>query len=104
MSEIIGGMRFPYETISSNTDFEAGCLVSLCEDASSSSFFSHPFTGRPGTDLPGYCGPFLYLKTIEYGYDTEDDNPKDYRYDVVIWNDRLIEINIGRLERYSLTE
>ena len=95
-------MMFPYTIITGiNSDlFEEGCLVSVREGASPSSFFTHPFNAQPGMELPYVSGPFLYLKTIEYAYDLEDDNPKDYRYDVVIWNDRLIEINIGRLERY----
>lgn len=89
---------YPYIEVENRDGLIPGYLVKRKATAGRS-FFAHPFDGNGGWDLQPKAGPFLYIKTVEYEHGPEDDYPKDYQFDVVLWEDRLIEMSVGRLQR-----
>lgn len=92
--------RYPSKEIKNEQGLAPGILVSR-RKGTSSAFFKHPYDGLPGCALAPDAKVFLYIKTVEYQHDLEDDNPKDYHFDVVLWEDRLIEISVGRLQKFA---
>lgn len=91
---------YPCKEINSSLKLVSGILVKRIR-GSSAIFFEHPYDGLPGSALTPEAKVFLYVKTVEYPYVQEDDAPEYYQYDVVLWEDRLIEIQSGRLQKLT---
>ena len=92
-------VMFPCKEIKSSSGLTPGCLVTR-KSWASKTFWSHPYEGQTGIDLPPTAGPFLYLKTIEYEHDTEYEPGTGFQFDVILWEDKILEFQTGRLKRF----
>lgn len=93
-------VAYPYVEIESRDKLVSGCLAKR-RGRREIAFFEHPYKGNPGLDLQPGSGPFLYIKTVEYKHDPKEFEPEGYCYDVILWEDRLIEISVGRLQKFA---
>lgn len=94
---------YPYIEIVNNNGLVPGCLVGR-DTRIGSTFFKHPYDNDNLSSVGKIAQPegelLLYIKTIEYKHNLENENPKDYQFDVVLWEERLIEISVGRLQKF----